>query len=156
MCIRDRPHPVRYGYVRSWSYPFQSKGGACIICGRLFLRGRSEPSKIHTSQSEQSVVEYPSCAIGGGRILFYTQEESAVLGGFLSSYLNRDSASDHVRDAFARFQVGLERGCLQKSELQWAEQMLLALKPLWWEEWEDHRALMSALLKTQALLRADE
>jgi hypothetical protein len=30
------------------------------------------------------------------------------------------------------------------------------LKPLWWEEWEDHRALMSALLKTQALLRADE
>ena len=60
--------------------------------------------------------------------MFYTQEESAVLGGFLSSYLNRDSASDHVRDAFARFQVGLERGCLQKSELQWAEQMLLALK----------------------------
>ena len=87
--------------------------------------------------------------------MFYTQEESAVLGGFLSSYLNRDSASDHVRDAFARFQVGLERGCLQKSELQWAEQMLLALKPLWWEEWEDHRALMSVLLKTQALLRAD-
>ena len=34
--------------------------------------------------------------------------------------------------------------------------MLLALKPLWWEEWEDHRALMNALLKTQALLRADE
>lgn len=59
--------------------------------------------------------------------MFYTQEESSVLGGFLSSYLNRDSASDHVRDAFARFQVGLERGCLQKSELQWAEQMLLAL-----------------------------
>lgn len=88
--------------------------------------------------------------------MFYTQEESAVLGGFLSSYLNRDSASDHVRDAFARFQVGLERGCLQKSELQWAEQMLLALKPLWWEEWEDHRALMSALLKTQALLRSGE
>ena len=79
-----------------------------------------------------------------------------AVGGFLSSYLNRDSASDHVRDAFARFQVGLERGCLQKSELQWAEQMLLALKPLWWEEWEDHRALMSVLLKTQALLRADK
>lgn len=85
--------------------------------------------------------------------MFYTQEESAVLGGFLSSYLNRDSASDHVRDAFARFQVGLELGCLQKSELQWAEQMLLALKPLWWEEWEDRRALMNVLLKTQALLR---
>ena len=83
--------------------------------------------------------------------MFYTQEESAVLGGFLSSYLNRDSASDHVRDAFARFQVGLERGCLQK-----AEQTLLALKPLWWEEWEDHRALMSVLLKTQALLRTDK
>ena len=93
---------------------------------------------------------------GRGRVLFYTQEESAVLGGFLSSYLNRDSASAHVRDAFARFQVGLEQGCLQKSELQWAEQTLLALKPFWWEEWEDHRALMSALLKTQALLRTDE
>ncbi|WP_165449775.1 hypothetical protein [Intestinimonas timonensis] len=45
---------------------------------------------------------------------------------------------------------------MQKSELQWAEQMLLALKPLWWEEREDYRALMSALLKTQALLRSDE
>ena len=88
--------------------------------------------------------------------MFYTQEEAAVLGGFLSSYLNRGSASDLVREELARFQVGLERGCLQKSELQWAEQMLLALKPFWWEEWEDHRALMSALLKTQALLRADE
>ena len=88
--------------------------------------------------------------------MFYTQEESAVLGGFLSSYLNRGSASGLVREELARFQVGLERGCLQKSELQWAEQMLLALKPLWWEEWEDHRALMSALLKTQALLRSDE
>ena len=88
--------------------------------------------------------------------MFYTQEEAAVLGGFLSSYLNRGSASGLVREELARFQVGLERGCLQKSELQWAEQMLLALKPLWWEEWEDHRALMSALLKTQALLRADE
>ena len=64
------PHPVRYGYVRSWSYPFLSKGGACIACGRLFLRGRSEPSKIHTSQSEQSVVEYPSCAIGGEEYCF--------------------------------------------------------------------------------------
>ena len=29
-------------------------------------------------------------------------------------------------------------------------------RALWWEEWEDHRALMSALLKTQALLRVDE
>ena len=88
--------------------------------------------------------------------MFYTQEESAVLGGFLSSYLNRGSASDLVREELARFQVGLELGWLQKSELQWAEQMLLALKPLWWEEWEDHRALMSALIKTQALLRSDE
>ena len=88
--------------------------------------------------------------------MFYTQEESAVLGGFLSSYLNRGSASDLVREELARFQVGLELGCLQKSELQWAEQMLLALKPLWWEEWEDRRALMSALIKTQALLRSDE
>ena len=88
--------------------------------------------------------------------MFYTQEESAVLGGFLSSYLNRGSASDLVRGELARFQVGLEQGYLQKSELLWAEQMLLALKPLWWEEWEDHRALMSVLLKTQALLRADK
>ena len=85
--------------------------------------------------------------------MFYTQEESAVLGGFLSSYLNRDSASDRVRNELARFQVGLEQGCLQKSELKWAEQMLLALKSFWWEEWEDRRALMNVLLKTQALLR---
>ena len=85
--------------------------------------------------------------------MFYTQEESAVLDGFLSSYLNRGSTSDRVRNELARFQVGLEQGCLQKSELKWAEQMLLALKSFWWEEWEDRRALMNVLLKTQALLR---
>jgi len=85
--------------------------------------------------------------------LFYTQEEAAILDGFLSSYLNRGSTSDQVRNELARFQVGLEQGCLQKSELQWAEQMLLALKSFWWEEWEDRRALMNVLLKTQALLR---
>jgi hypothetical protein len=150
------PHPVRYGYVRSWSYPFQSKGGACIACDRpLFARQIGAFKNPHFS-IRTVCGRIPLVCDRRGRILFYTQEESAVLGGFLSSYLNRDSASDHVRDAFARFQVGLERGCLQKSELQWAEQTLLALKPLWWEEWEDHRALMSALLKTQALLRADE
>ena len=85
--------------------------------------------------------------------MFYTQEEAAVLGGFLSSYLNRGSTSDRVRNELARFQVGLEQGCLQKSELKWAEQILLALKSFWWEEWEDRRALMNVLLKTQALLR---
>lgn len=88
--------------------------------------------------------------------MFYTQEESAVLGGFLSSYLNRGFASGLVREELARFQVGLEQGCLQKAELLWAEQALLALKPFWWEEWEDHRALMGTLLKTQALLRTNE
>ena len=111
---------------------------------------------MHTSQSEQSVVEYLSCALRGGRALFYTQEEAAILDGFLSSYLNRSSTSDRVRNELARFQVGLERGCLQKAELLWAEQALLALKPFWWEEWEDHRALMGTLLKTQALLRTNE
>jgi len=85
--------------------------------------------------------------------LFYTQEEAAILDGFLSSYLNRGFTSDQVRNELARFPVGLEQGCLQKSELQWAEQMLLALKSFWWEEWEDRRALMNVLLKTQALLR---
>ena len=101
------------------------------------------------------LIAYFPCVLVLYEILLHLLQCNAI-GGFLSSYLNRDSASDHVRDAFARFQVGLERGCLQKSELQWAEQMLLALKPLWWEEWEDHRALMSVLLKTQALLRADK
>lgn len=127
--------------------------------GQIFLIQYSvdqKTLKIRTSQAAQSVVEYLSCALRGGRALFYTQEEAAILGGFLSSHLNRGSASDRVRNELARFQVGLEQGCLQKSELKWAEQMLLALKPLWWEEWEDYRALMSALLKTQALLRADE
>lgn len=109
--------------------------------------------KIRTSQAAQSVVEYPSCALRGGRALFYTQEEAAILDGFLSSCLNRGSTSDRVGNELARFQVGLEQGCLQKSELQWAEQMLLALKSFWWEEWEDRRALMNVLLKTQALLR---
>ena len=125
-----------------------------LAAGR-FCKADQGLSKIHTSQSALPVVEYLSYVIGG-IALFYTQEEAAVLGGFLSSYLNRGSASGLVREELARFQVGLEQGCLQKAELLWAEQTLLALKPFWWEEWEDHRALMSALLKTQALLRADK
>lgn len=129
---------------------------ASLAIGQFKHSVDQKPLKIRTSQAAQSVVEYLSCALRGGRALFYTQEEAAILDGFLSSYLNRGSASGLVREELARFQVGLERGCLQKSELQWAEQMLLALKPLWWEEWEDHRALMSVLLKTQVLLRADK
>lgn len=127
-----------------------------LAIGQIFLIQHSVDQKIlkiRTSQAAQSVVEYLSCALGGGRALFYTQEEAAILGGFLSSYLNRGSASDRVRNELARFQVGLEQGRLQKSELKWPEQMLLALKSFWWEEWEDRRALMNVLLKTQALLR---
>ncbi len=87
---------------------------------------------------------------------FYTREEAAALQGFLSAYLDRESVSEALRSEYARFTMDLERGQLSRSQLQWAEQSLLSLRPFWWTEREDRRALANVVLKTRAMLQSGQ
>lgn len=83
----------------------------------------------------------------------YTEEEAAILCGFIGRYVDRDSTYDTVRSAYSRLCKGLEQHTLMYQDYLWAEQVLQFLKPQWWTEREDHRALESLLLKTQTLIR---
>ena len=76
----------------------------------------------------------------------YTEEEAAILCGFIGRYVDRDSTYDTVRSAYSRLCKGLEQHTLMYQDYLWAEQ--------WWTEREDHRALAALLLKTQSLIRA--
>lgn len=84
----------------------------------------------------------------------YTEEEAAILCGFIGRYVDRDSTYDTVRSVYFRLCKGLEQHTLMYQNYLWAEQVLQFLKPQWWTEWEDHRALAALLLKTQSLIRA--
>ena len=88
--------------------------------------------------------------------MFYTMEEAAVLGGFLELYLDRDSVDPTVREQHRRFRQGLMRGALERADYEWAAATLGFLRPQWWPEHEDHRALENALLKTRTLASKKE
>ena len=83
--------------------------------------------------------------------MFYTMEEAAVLGGFLELYLDRDSVDPAVRERHRKFRQGLLGGALERADYEWAAAALGFLRPQWWQEHEDHRALENALLKTRTL-----
>lgn len=83
----------------------------------------------------------------------YSCEDAAVLTGFLESYLDRDSVDPSVREGYQRFVLRLYGGCLIRADFLWAEKALLFLRPFWWQEHEDQRALANALLRTRALAR---
>ena len=84
----------------------------------------------------------------------YTEEEAAILCGFIGRYVDRDSTYDTVRSAYSRLCKGLEQHTLTYQDYLWAEQVLQFLTPQWWTEREDYRALAALLLKTQSLIRA--
>lgn len=86
----------------------------------------------------------------------YTEEEAAILCGFIGRYLDRASVSKTVRADYSRLCKGLEQHILTHQDYLWAEQVLQFLKPQWWTEREDHRALAALLLKTQSLIRATQ
>lgn len=88
--------------------------------------------------------------------MFYTMEEAAVLGGFLELYLERDSVDPAVRERHRRFRQGLMCGTLERTDYEWAAAVLGFLRPQWWPEHEDHRALENALLKTRTLASKKE
>lgn len=84
----------------------------------------------------------------------YTEEEAAILCGFIGRYVDRDSTYDTVRSGYSRMCRGLEQHALTHQDYLWIEQVLQFLMPQWWTEREDHHALASLLLKTQSLIRA--
>ena len=87
---------------------------------------------------------------------FYTREEAAALQGFLSAYLDRRSVSEALRSEYVHFAKDLDCGHLSRSQLHWVEQTLLSLRPFWWTEREDRRALANAVLKTRAMLQSSQ
>lgn len=83
----------------------------------------------------------------------YTEEEAAILCGFIGRYVDRDSACNAVRSGYSRLCRGLEQHTLTHQDYLWTEQVLRFLIPQWWTEREDRRVLASLLLKTQTLIR---
>ncbi len=92
----------------------------------------------------------PLCVKGVSGV-FYTMEEAAVLCGFLELYLNRDSVDAAVRKKYEKFRLGLVQESLCRDDYIWATEALSFLRPHWWQDYEDQRALENALLKTQTL-----
>lgn len=50
-----------------------------------------------------------------------------------------------------KFRLGLVQESLGRDDYIWATKALSFLRPHWWQDHEDHRALENALLKTQTL-----
>ena len=51
----------------------------------------------------------------------YTEEEAAILCGFIGRYVDRDSTYDTVRSAYSRLCKGLEQHTLTYQDYLWAE-----------------------------------
>lgn len=92
-----------------------------------------------------------ACLCERGVVVFYTMEEAAVLCGFLELYLNRDSVDAAVRKNYEKFRLRLVQESLGRDDYIWATKALSFLRPNWWQDHEDHRALENTLLKTQTL-----
>ena len=83
--------------------------------------------------------------------MFYTEEEVSVITGLLNAYLVREHASEKVRESYTRISEGLQSRVLTRDDYVWLENALLFLRPYWWNDREDGRMLMDALLHTQTL-----
>lgn len=97
-----------------------------------------------------------ACLCERGAVVFYTMEEAAVLCGFLELYLNRDSVDAAVRKNYEKFRLRLVQESLGRDDYIWATKALSFLRPHWWQDHEDHRALENALLKTRTLASKKE
>ena len=84
----------------------------------------------------------------------YTEEEAAILCGFVGSYFNRDSVCESARTDYIRLSDGIKQSFLEVKDYLWVERVMQFLEPQWWLEREDHQALSALLLKTQAIIRA--
>lgn len=59
----------------------------------------------------------------------YTEEEAAILCGFIGRYVDRDSTYDTVRSGYSRMCRGLEQHALTHQDYLWTEQVLQFLMP---------------------------
>lgn len=81
------------------------------------------------------------------------RREVSVITGLLNAYLVREHASEKVRESYTRISEGLQSRVLTRDDYAWLENALLFLRPYWWNDREDGRMLMDALLHTQTLAR---
>ena len=88
--------------------------------------------------------------------MFYTMEEAAVLGGFLGTVSGTGQRGPGRAGTAPEFRQGLLGGALERADYEWAAAALGFLRPQWWQEHEDHRALENALLKTRTLASKKE
>ena len=88
--------------------------------------------------------------------MFYTMEEAAIIGGILELNLERASVDPAVLERHRKFRQGLLGGALERADYEWAAAARGFLRPQWWQEHEDHRALENALLKTRTLASKKE
>ena len=92
--------------------------------------------------------------IVGGLVLKIPVAGSSSIG--LRTILDRDSVDPAVRERHRKFRQGLLGGALERVDYEWAAAALGFLRPQWWPEHEDHRALENALLKTRTLASKKE
>ena len=92
----------------------------------------------------------PVC-VKGVLLCFIRWRKRPVLCGFLELYLNRDSVDAAVRKNYEKFRLGLVQESLGRDDYIWATKALSFLRPHWWQDYEDQRALENALMKTQTL-----
>ena len=74
-----------------------------------------------------------------------------VLDKKLYPELQQQYCDNPISGACPCYNVGLER-----ADYEWAAAALGFLRPQWWPEHEDHRALENALLKTRTLASKKE
>jgi len=106
-----------------------------------------QQKEIACLQFPPRVLQYP---------LFVKGVRICIIGGFLELYLDRDSVDPAVRERHRKFRQGLLGGALERADYEWAAAVLGFLRPQWWQEHEDHRALENALLKTRTLASKKE
>lgn len=84
----------------------------------------------------------------------YTDMETALIDGLISTYFLRPTVSDALKDAYVRVLEHLHAQQLSAGDLSRIQKALRFLMPTCQMSREAQRELMSASLKTAALLQS--
>ena len=114
-----------------------------------------QQKEIACLQFPPRVLQYP-LFVKGVRICFTRWRKPLSSAVFWNCIWNRDSVDPAVRERHRKFRQGLLGGALERADYEWAAAVLGFLRPQWWQEHEDHRALENALLKTRTLASKKE
>ena len=93
----------------------------------------------------------PVCVKGVLGECFIRQRKRLFSVGFWMGIWNGTAWMQQVREKYEKFRLGLVQESLGRDDYIWATKALSFLRPHWWQDYEDQRALENALLKTQTL-----